>query len=123
MRFTSPNAGLSVSNWNSLARLPLAIQRRNRLYTASQAPNSAGRSLQGTPVRPIYNTASKNWRSGNTGGCPHLYRLACLTHGPMTVQRSSVIMYRMPSEPRRVTGIPFPIAKVYPETARIVNST
>src|SRR5262245_12465297 len=91
-RFTSANTGLSVSTWNSRARLPLAIQRRKRLYTASQAPNSPGRSRHGMPVRATYNTASKNIRSDKTGVCPPLYRLAASTCGPRTVHSSSVII-------------------------------
>jgi hypothetical protein len=121
-RWTSSNAGSSVSNWNNFAKLPLAIQRRNRLYTASHAPNSPGKSRHGIPVRAQNNTASKNIRSESAGSAPHLYRLARSTHGSIVVQSSSVIMYRMASEPRGEVDIPFSTSTVYPETARIVNS-
>jgi hypothetical protein len=100
-RLTSSNSGLSVSNSNNLAKLPLWIHRRNRLYTASHEPNSAGRSRQGMPVRPMYNNASKNIRSGNFGRCPLVYRLAVSTSGSITFQSSSVSKYRMASVPRR----------------------
>src|SRR5262249_17972620 len=53
-RRTSPKAGSAVRSSNSAARLPEATQRRKRLYTASQRPNSDGRSRHGMPVRARY---------------------------------------------------------------------
>ena len=96
-RRTSPNCGSAVISSNSRARAPEATQRRNRLYTASQAPNSPGRSRSGMPVRAMYRVASKNIRSGSTGGWPPLCRLAWLTSGSIAAHSPSVIMYRMGS--------------------------
>src|SRR5438477_3128319 len=94
-RRTSPRSGSAVSSSNRAWRLPEYTHRRSRLYTASQDPNSAGRSRHGTPVLAQYRTASKNTRSGVSGFCPALCRLARSTSGPMTAQSSSVSMYRM----------------------------
>ena len=100
-RRTSPRSGSAVSSSNSRRRLPEATQRRKRLYTASQAPKSPGRSRQGTPVRATYSSASKNIRSGSTGFWPERWRLALSTAGPSAAQRASVIMYRMAFVSRR----------------------
>ena len=87
------------------------------MYTASQAPNSAGRSRHGMPVRPRYSRASKNIRSGSTGGCPPVRRLAAATCGAIAAHRPSVSMYRMASGPVNtgesdVTHYPLPAANV-----------
>ena len=47
---TSAKSGLAESNLNSLAKLPLAIQLRNRLLIVCQVSNSPGRSRHGTPL-------------------------------------------------------------------------
>ena len=52
-RRTSPKCGSAVIASNSRAKAPEPTQRRNRLYTASQAPNSPGRSRSGMPVRAM----------------------------------------------------------------------
>ena len=122
-RLTSSKAGLAVRSLNSLFKLPLICQRRNRLYTASHAPNSLGKSRQGIPVCPQYNRASKNSRSDSWGGCPPLYRLACLTSGSMAFQSSSVNMYRMTSvSPGRIR-LPSVCLNPYHTAARNVNRT
>ena len=96
-RRMSPNRGSAVSASNSAFRLPDATHRRKRLYTASQEPNSAGRSRHGTPVRARYKSASKNARSGRVGAGPWRFFLAAATAGPRAAQRLSEIMYRMAS--------------------------
>src|SRR5262249_24063062 len=78
---------------------PEATQRRKRLYTASQLPNSEGKSRHGMPVRIRYNSPSKKSRSASVGGWPPLCRLAWCTNGSNAAQRSSVSMYRMPAPP------------------------
>src|SRR5215831_633021 len=98
-RRNSPNAGSAVMASNSRRSAPDAAQRRKRLYTASQRPNSDGKSRQGTPVRARYKSASKKSRSGSPGGWPPLCRLACWTNGSIPAQSSSVSMYRMTAPP------------------------
>src|SRR5215831_12699937 len=68
---------------------PLCSQRRNRLYTASQCPNSFGKSRQGTPVRARYKTASRNMRSLCSGGRSS-FRFTCANTSAMSAQVSSV---------------------------------
>ena len=101
-RRTSPNAGSAVSSSKSRRSRPEATHRRNRLYTASQEPNSAGRSRHGMPVRARYKRASRNARSGSSGFWPWGCRRAFSTAGPRAAQSASVIMYRMGSESLRV---------------------
>ena len=80
-------------------RPPEATHRRNRLYTASHAPNSAGRSRHGTPVRARYSRASKKSRSGSFGFGPWRVPLGLVDHRPRASQRSSVSMYRIAAAP------------------------
>lgn len=98
-RRTSPNRGSAVIPSNSRRSPPEAAHRRDRLYAASHAPNPAGRSRHGMPVRLTYSRASKNTRSGTVGGCPPRCRLACRTNDPIAAQRSSVSMYRIAVPP------------------------
>jgi hypothetical protein len=107
-RRVSPNAGSAVIPSNRAFSPPDRTHRRNRLYTASQLPNSAGRSRHGTPVRARYSRASKKSRSGSVGGCPPLYHLARSTSGCSAAQRSSVSMYRIadpPAGPQKTTEV------------------
>jgi hypothetical protein len=69
---TSSKAGVAPRESTSHNRFqtPALSQRRKRMYTAIQAPNSSGRSRQGRPVRVRYNTASTNSRSAKPGGAP-----------------------------------------------------
>ncbi len=99
-RRVSPNAGSAVIASNRWWRPPEWTCRRNRLYTASRRPNSEGKSRHGTPVRATYNRASRNSRSGRTGGDPPVRRLAASTSGAIAAQRPSVSMYRMAAPPK-----------------------
>ena len=69
---TSRSAGVAPRESTSHNRrhTPAFSQRRKRMYTALQAPNSSGKSLQGKPVRVRYSTASTNSRSSKPGGAP-----------------------------------------------------
>src|ERR1700759_4103196 len=47
---------------NMQSKIRLRTQRRNRLDTEFQLPNSGGRSRQGNPARTRHSTASRNSR-------------------------------------------------------------
>src|SRR5208282_664540 len=55
-------SGSSDNTLNMRVNAPAKTQRRNRLNTELELPNSSGKSRHGAPVRAIHNTASRNKR-------------------------------------------------------------
>ncbi len=80
--------------WSTLHKprhTPLSSQRRKRMYTALHAPNTAGRSRHGAPVRARKRTASINSRSVNPAGAPR-GSFTSMSAASNSFQSSSVTM-------------------------------
>ncbi len=89
---SSPDTGWTRRH-NS-AQMPLCSQLRNRWYTVSHFPQSAGKSRQGLPARVWYSTASTNMRSPKIEGRP--------TRGRISASTASIWAHRASVRIRRV---------------------